>query len=85
MIVIAACNASLADMVGADPVYDGRSDVAVLAKVLAEPDREVMLTIGGFEKKAGFNTAGTCNLRSAQAVTIWNAFIPRTALLLRPG
>lgn len=85
MIVIAARNASLAHKVGADPVCDGRSDVAVLGKALAGPDREVMLTIGGFEKKAGFNAAGTRNLRSAQAVTIWNALISRTALLRRPG
>ena len=43
MIVIAARDAAPADRAGADIVCDGKTDVAVLAKALAVPDREVVL------------------------------------------
>ena len=73
MIVIAARDSSASDRAGADIVCDGRSDVAVLAKALAEPDREVVLTAGQFDVNAGTAPDGTRYLRPAVGVTIRGA------------
>ena len=52
-LVIAARDSSTAEKAGADLVCDGRTDVAVLAKALAVPYREVVLTAGRFDMNAG--------------------------------
>ncbi|HIH03030.1 MAG TPA: hypothetical protein HA263_03970, partial [Methanoregulaceae archaeon] len=73
MIVIAPRDASPADRAGADTVCDGKTDVAVLAKAFAVPDREVMLTAGTFNANAGFNAAGNRYLLPAEGVTVRGA------------
>ena len=65
-LVIAARDASQSDKADADLVCDGRTDVAVLAKALAVPDREVRLTAGRFDMNAGFTAAGNRYLRPAE-------------------
>ena len=72
-LVIAARSSSAADRAGADVVCDGRNDVVVLAKALAEPDREVVLTAGTFDVNAGFTSAGNRYLRPAENVTVRGA------------
>jgi hypothetical protein len=73
MIVIAARDSSAADRAAADIVYDGRTDVAVLAKAFGVPDREVVLTAGTFNGNGGFNAAGNRYLRLAENVTVRGA------------
>jgi len=70
VIVIAARDAPAADRNAADVVCDGKTDVAVLAKALAVPDREVVLTAGTFDANAGFTSAGNRYLRPAEGVTV---------------
>ncbi|MEN6343158.1 MAG: hypothetical protein ABFC89_11445 [Methanospirillum sp.] len=65
MIVIAARDAPAADRNAADVVCDGRTDVAVLARAFAVPDREVVLSAGTFDANAGFTAAGNRYLRPA--------------------
>ena len=72
-LVIAARDSSPTDRVAADIVCDGRNDVVVLAKALAEPDREVVLTVGRFDMNAGFTSAGNRYLRPAAGVTVRGA------------
>ena len=72
-LVIAARDSSTADRAGADIVCDGRTDVAVLAKALSVPDREVVLTAGRFDVNAGTAPDGTRYLRPAAGVTIRGA------------
>ena len=52
MIVVAARDAAPADRAGADVVCSGKDDLAVLARALAVPDREVVLTAGTFDGNA---------------------------------
>ena len=73
MIVIAASGSSAADRTSADVVCDGRNDVVVLAKALAVPDREIVLTAGTFDANAGFTAAGNRYLRPAEGVTVRGA------------
>ena len=73
MIVVAARDSSPADRAGADVVCDGKTDVAVLARALAVPDREVILTAGTFDANAGFTAAGNRYLRPAEGVTVRGA------------
>ena len=72
-LVIAARDSSQADRNRADLVCDGRTDVAVLSKAFAVPDREVVLTGGTFDANAGFTAAGNRYLRPAAGVTIRGA------------
>ena len=72
-LVIADRDSSPAEKAGADVVCDGRSDVAVLAKALSVPDREVVLTAGRFDVNAGTAPDGTRYLRPAAGVTIRGA------------
>ena len=72
-LVIAARDASAADRAGADIVCDGRTDVAVLAKALSVPDREVVLSAGRFDANAGTAPDGTRYLRPAAGVTVRGA------------
>ncbi len=72
-LVIGARDASPADRAVADIVCDGRTDVAVLAKAFAVPDREVELSAGRFDVNAGFTAAGNRYLRPAEGVTIRGA------------
>jgi hypothetical protein len=72
-LVIAARDSSAADRNGADIVCDGRTDVAVLAKAFAVPDREVTLSAGTFNGNGGFNASGNRYLRPAEGVTIRGA------------
>jgi len=72
-LVIAARDASPGDKAGADIVCDGRTDVAVLARAFAVPDREVVLTAGTFDANAGFTAAGNRYLRPAEGVTVRGA------------
>ena len=72
-LVIAARDSSAADKAGADMICDGRSDVAVLAKALSVPDREVVLTAGRFDMNAGTAPDGTRYLRLAEGVTVRGA------------
>jgi hypothetical protein len=72
-VVIAARDSSLADRAGADIVCDGKSDVAVLARALAVPDREVELSAGTFDMNAGFTPAKDRYLRPAGNVTVRGA------------
>ncbi|MEN6518634.1 MAG: hypothetical protein ABFC38_10635 [Methanospirillum sp.] len=81
MIVIAPRDASPADRVSADTVCDGKTDVAVLAKAFAVPDREVMLTAGTFNANAGFNAAGNRYLSPVEGVTVRGAGPGLTRLL----
>ncbi len=69
-LVIAARDSGPADRNAADIVCDGRTDVAVLAKAFAVPDREVVLTAGTFDANAGFTAAGNRYLRPAENVTV---------------
>ncbi|MEN6516964.1 MAG: hypothetical protein ABFC38_02080 [Methanospirillum sp.] len=73
MIVIAPRDASGTDRAGADVVCDGRTDVAVLSKAFAVPDREVVLSAGTFDGNAGFTAAGNRYLRPAEGVTVRGA------------
>jgi len=73
VIVVAARDSSPADRAGADIVCDGKTDVAVLAKAFAVPDREVILAAGTFDANAGFNSAGNRYLRPAEGVTVRGA------------
>ena len=73
MILIAARDAPAAAKADADVVCDGKSDVAVLAKAFAVPDREVVLSAGTFDANAGFTAAGNRYLRPAEGVTVRGA------------
>ncbi len=73
MIVIAARDAPTADRNAADIVCDGRTDVAVLAKALAVPYREVVLSAGTFNGNGGFTPAGNRYLSLAEGVTVRGA------------
>ncbi|MEN6341341.1 MAG: right-handed parallel beta-helix repeat-containing protein [Methanospirillum sp.] len=73
MIVIAARDAPAADRNAADVVCDGKTDVAVLAKAMAEPDREIVLTAGTFNGNGGFNAAGNRYLSPAAGLTVRGA------------
>ncbi len=83
MIVVAARDSSPADRNAADIVCDGRTDVAVLAKAFAVPDREVVLAAGTFDANAGFTAAGNRYLRPAAGVTIRGAGPGLTRLVAR--
>ena len=72
-LVIAARDSSPAEKASADVICDGRTDVSVLAKALAVPDREVVLMAGRFDVNAGFTSAGNRYLRPAAGVTIRGA------------
>ena len=72
-LVIAARDSSASDRASADIVCDGRTDVAMLAKALAVPDCEVVLTAGTFDVNAGTAPDGTRYLRPAAGVTIRGA------------
>ena len=54
-------------------VCDGRTDVAVLAKAFAVPNREVVLSAGTFDANAGFTAAGNRYLRPGDNVTVRGA------------
>ncbi|MEN6343111.1 MAG: hypothetical protein ABFC89_11205, partial [Methanospirillum sp.] len=73
LVVIAARDSSPADRNRADTVCDGKTDVAVLAKAMAEPDREVELCAGRFDANAGYDAAGNRYLRPAENVTVRGA------------
>ncbi|HOT94898.1 MAG TPA: hypothetical protein PK089_06890 [Methanoregulaceae archaeon] len=73
MIVVAARDAAPADRAGADVVCSGKDDLAVLARALAVPDREVVLTAGTFDGNAGLNAAKNRYLRPAEGVTVRGA------------
>ncbi len=73
LVAIAARDSSAADRTRADIVCDGKSDVAVLAKAVAVPDREVELSAGTFDMNAGFTSSGDRYLRPAGNVTVRGA------------
>ncbi len=81
MIVIAPRDASAADRNAADVVCDGRTDVAVLAKAFAVPDREVLLAAETFNANAGFTAAGNRYLQPAENVTVRGAWPGLTRLI----
>jgi len=73
MIRVAARDAPAAAKADADVVCDGRTDVAVLVRALAVPDREVVLSAGTFDGNAGFTAAGNRYLCPAAGVTVRGA------------
>ena len=82
-LVIAARNAPARDRCRADVVCDGRTDVAVLARALAEPGAEVELSAGEFDLNAGFTAAGNRYLRPGENVTVRGAGPGLTRLVAR--
>ncbi|MEN6341979.1 MAG: hypothetical protein ABFC89_05410 [Methanospirillum sp.] len=82
-VVIATRSAPARDRDRADIVCDGRNDVAVLAKALAEPGAEVELSAGVFDLNAGRAPDGTRYLRPAENVTVRGAGPGLTRLVAR--
>ena len=82
-VVIAARNSPARDRCRADIVCDGKTDVAVLARALAEPGAEVELGAGEFDLNGGFTAAGNRYLRPAEGVTVRGAGPGLTRLVAR--
>ncbi len=72
-LVIAARDSSPADRNRADLICDGKTDVAVLAKAMAVPDREVELCAGTFNGNGGFTSTGNRYLTPAAGVAVRGA------------
>jgi len=73
LLVIAARDASPAEKAGADLVCDGRTDVALLARAVAVPDREVVLSAGRYNANGSRAPDGTRCLRPAEGVSVRGA------------
>jgi len=63
LVAVAARDASPAEKADADLVCDGRTDLAELARAVAVPDREVVLSAGRYNANGGRAPDGTRCLR----------------------